>query len=48
MQQTDIMAKVNEILPRFGITKGLKPFQEDCIQRILEEQKDTFCIRKTG
>ena len=48
MQQTDIMAKVNEILPRFGITKGLKPFQEDCIKCILEEQKDTFCIRKTG
>ena len=42
------MARVNELLPQFGVTGGLKKFQEKCIFRIAEDKKDVFCIKDTG
>ena len=32
---------------KFGI-KELKPFQKECIKRILCDKKDLFCIQNTG
>lgn len=45
--QSEIKKSVDELLPIFGVTK-LKPFQKDCIERILEGEKDLFCIQSTG
>lgn len=45
--QSEIMKSVDELLPIFGVTK-MKSFQEDCIERILEGEKDLFCIQSTG
>ena len=42
------MARINELLPQFGITSGLKEFQKQCILRILADKKDVFCIKNTG
>lgn len=47
-KRSEKMERVNELLrSEFGI-KELKPFQKECIKRILWDEKDLFCIQNTG
>ncbi len=43
----EIERQLCEPLEKFGVKK-LKSFQEKCIQRIMDDKKDVFCISKTG
>lgn len=44
----ELSEQVSGLLHDFGVTGRLKTFQEQCITRILEDKKDTFCIQGTG
>lgn len=44
----ELSEQVSGLLRDFGVTGRLKTFQEQCITRILEDKKDTFCIQSTG
>lgn len=47
--QPDIELQAQDLLHnQFGIKGKLFGFQKDCIERIVENKLDTFCIRKTG
>lgn len=47
-KELEIMEHAKKVLnEEFGI-KELKPFQKECIKRILLDKKDLFCIRNTG
>ena len=47
--QPDIESQAQDLLHnQFGIKGDLFGFQKDCIERIVENKLDTFCIRKTG
>jgi len=47
-KQSEIMNRANELLrSKFGVEE-LKPFQKECIKRILCDKKDLFCIQNTG
>ena len=49
MQESDTLARAKDLLNnQFGIKGDLFGFQKECIERIVDNKLDTFCIRKTG